>query len=85
MAIAPTFVRRSRVAQAAALGLPEVVAFTVPSNVASRRVIEKADLRPAGAIDRAGLPHVLFELSLAAEAGGGREDRAPPGERRLSA
>ena len=42
------------------LGLREVVAFTLPDNVASRRVMEKAGLRYEREIVHVGLPHVLY-------------------------
>lgn len=46
------------------LSLAEVVCFTIPSNRASLRVIEKTGLRFVGEITRMGLPHVLFKLKL---------------------
>jgi RimJ/RimL family protein N-acetyltransferase len=46
------------------LGLPEVVSFTLPDNVASRRVMEKAGLVFEREITHGGLPHVLYRLSL---------------------
>ena len=52
------------VAEARAMGLPEVVSFTVPENVASRRVMEKAGLRFDRDITHGGLPHVLYRLKL---------------------
>lgn len=42
------------------LGLLEIVAFTQPDNLASRRVMEKAGFRYASDITHAGLPHVLY-------------------------
>jgi RimJ/RimL family protein N-acetyltransferase len=45
------------------LGLADVVAFTLAENQASRRVMEKIGLEPAGAITHAGLPHLLFRDS----------------------
>jgi RimJ/RimL family protein N-acetyltransferase len=50
--------------EARRLELPEVVAFTVPGNVASRRVMEKAGMALAGNVIHAGIPHVLFRLEL---------------------
>ena len=42
------------------LGLREIVAFTLPDNVASRRVMEKAGFEYERDIVHAGLPHVLY-------------------------
>ena len=42
------------------VGLREIVAFTLPSNVASRRVMEKAGFRYERDIVHAGLPNVLY-------------------------
>jgi [ribosomal protein S5]-alanine N-acetyltransferase len=42
------------------IGLPELIAFTLPDNAASRRVIEKAGFRYVGEIEHAELPHVLY-------------------------
>jgi len=42
------------------LGLLEIVAFTLPHNVASRRVMEKAGFTYERDIVHAGLPHVLY-------------------------
>lgn len=42
------------------LGLAEVVAFTLPDNAASRRVMERAGFALDGTIEHAGLPHVLY-------------------------
>jgi ribosomal-protein-alanine N-acetyltransferase len=53
----------AQAALAAAFGpmdLLEVVAFTLPDNVASRRVMEKTGFRFEGEIEHAGLPHVLY-------------------------
>ncbi len=44
------------------LGLKEVVAFTLPTNKASWRVMEKAGFRYESDIIHAGLPHVLYRL-----------------------
>ena len=55
---------RGAVGWARRLGLPEVVSFTLTTNTASRRVMEKAGLEPAGEIVHAGLPHVLYRLAL---------------------
>jgi RimJ/RimL family protein N-acetyltransferase len=41
------------------LRLPEVLGVTATSNLASRRVLEKAGLRIEGTVEHAGLPHWL--------------------------
>ena len=46
------------------LGLAEIVAFTLPHNVASRRVMEKAGFRYERDIEWARLPHVLYRQRL---------------------
>lgn len=51
----------------ARLGLPDMVAFTLQENRASRRVMEKLGLRFERAFDYCDLPHVLYR--------GAREDR----------
>jgi RimJ/RimL family protein N-acetyltransferase len=43
-------------------GLEEIVSFTVPSNLPSRRVMEKIGMTHERDIDRAGLPHVLYTI-----------------------
>lgn len=45
------------------LGLAEVVSFTLPTNRASQRVMEKAGLRFERDIVHAGLPHVLYRTA----------------------
>jgi RimJ/RimL family protein N-acetyltransferase len=42
------------------LRLPEIIAFTRPDNVASRRVMEKAGFLYDRPIAHAGIPHVLY-------------------------
>jgi [ribosomal protein S5]-alanine N-acetyltransferase len=42
------------------LGIRDVIAFTLPENVASRRVMEKAGFVYERDIVHAGLPHVLY-------------------------
>ncbi len=42
------------------LHLLQVVAFTLPDNMASRRVMEKAGFRFECEIEHVGLPHVLY-------------------------
>jgi RimJ/RimL family protein N-acetyltransferase len=44
------------------LDLEELVAFTLPHNVASRRVMEKLGFEYEKAFDHAGLEHVLYRL-----------------------
>ena len=45
------------------LRLPEIVAFTLPDNKASRRVMEKSEFDYERRIVHAGLPHVLYRRS----------------------
>jgi len=45
------------------LFLPEVVSFTQPTNLASKRVMEKAGFRYDRDIVYANLPHVLYRLT----------------------
>jgi [ribosomal protein S5]-alanine N-acetyltransferase len=45
------------------LGLEDVVAFTLTTNRASRRVMEKVGMHYERDITHAGLPHVLFRLT----------------------
>ena len=52
------------------LGLGEVVAFTLPTNVASRRVMEKSAFVYEREIVHAGLPHVLYRQAHRTDAGG---------------
>jgi RimJ/RimL family protein N-acetyltransferase len=47
------------------LGLEEIVAFTLPYNLASRRVMEKVGFTYERDIEWAKLPHVLYRLRLA--------------------
>lgn len=47
----------------ARLGLSSLVAFTLPDNRASRRVMEKLGLRFERAFEHAGLPHVLYRIA----------------------
>lgn len=47
------------------LALAEIVAFTLPANLASRRVMEKAGFTYERDIEWAALPHVLYRLRLA--------------------
>jgi len=47
------------------LGLEEIVAFTLPTNQASRRVMEKLGFRYEREFVHAGLGHVLYRLGRA--------------------
>lgn len=49
------------------LDLEEIVAFTLPDNVASRRVMEKAGFAYDRDIQRVGLPHVLYRRRRASD------------------
>lgn len=49
---------------ARALGLDEVVSFTLTTNSASERVMRKIGLVRDREIEHAGLPHVLYRLAL---------------------
>ncbi|MFL5898004.1 MAG: GNAT family N-acetyltransferase [Solirubrobacterales bacterium] len=46
------------------LGFEQVIALTLPTNLASQRVAEKAGFEQAGEVIHAGLPHLLFRLRL---------------------
>lgn len=71
------------------LGLTEIVAFAVPGNLASRRVMERVGMRhdPAGDFDHPAVPeghpfrrHVLYRAErehVRAHPGGGRPARSP--------
>jgi RimJ/RimL family protein N-acetyltransferase len=48
-----------------ALGLGTIVAFTLPHNLASRRVMEKTGFRYDREIVHASLPHVLYRRAAA--------------------
>ena len=45
------------------LGIDTLVCFTLPTNHASRRVMEKAGFRYERDVVHAGLPHVLYRLA----------------------
>jgi ribosomal-protein-alanine N-acetyltransferase len=47
-----------------AVGLREVIAMALPENTASRRVAEKIGMLADREVFHAGLPHVLYRLSL---------------------
>ena len=51
------------------LGLGEIVAFTLPTNVASRRVMDKSGFTFERKIEHAGLPHVLYRRARDPSAG----------------
>jgi len=44
-------------------GLSKLVAFTLPTNLGSRRVMEKCGFQYERNIEHGGLPHVLYRLS----------------------
>ena len=48
------------------LGLESIVAFTLPDNLASRRVMEKLGFAFEREVEHAGLPHVLYRLRAGA-------------------
>jgi Acetyltransferase (GNAT) domain len=60
------------------LGVGELVAFTLPDNIASRRVMEKAGFTYERAIVHFGLPHVLYRRTAGLPPGGG-QDVSPAG------
>jgi RimJ/RimL family protein N-acetyltransferase len=61
------------------LQLRELVAFTLPDNIASRRVMEKAGFAFERDIEHAGLPHVLYRRQ--APDGGPEATAADPEQR----
>lgn len=44
-------------------GLPRIVAFTLPENVASRRVMEQCGMTERGEAEWAGLTHVWYDVT----------------------
>lgn len=46
------------------LGFDQVIALTLPTNVPSRRVAEKAGFEQVDEVTHAGLPHLLFRRRL---------------------
>ena len=44
------------------MGLEEIIAFTLPDNVGSRRVMEKSGFTYERDIVHAGVPHLLFRV-----------------------
>ncbi|MEA2256338.1 MAG: hypothetical protein QOG35_2383 [Solirubrobacteraceae bacterium] len=59
-----TEIALASVGRARALAIPEVVGFTLTTNLASQRVLVKAGLRFEREIEHAGLPHWLGRLAL---------------------
>ena len=59
------------------LGLAELIAFTLPGNLASRRVMEKAGFAYEREIEHAGLPHVLYRRVRASTGVSGTSASAP--------
>jgi RimJ/RimL family protein N-acetyltransferase len=53
-----------------ALGLDEIVAFTLPHNVGSRRVMEKSGMTYEKPIEWAGRPHVLYRIRKGSKSDG---------------
>jgi len=51
-------------AWAGELKIEELVALVLPANTPSRRVAEKVGCAPAGEVEHAGLPHLLFRLRV---------------------
>lgn len=52
------------VERARQLQTKELVALVLPANTASRRVAEKIGCEQNGEVDHAGLPHLMFRLTL---------------------
>jgi [ribosomal protein S5]-alanine N-acetyltransferase len=52
------------IAHARRIGLTEVVGFTAASNVASRRVLEKAGIRLTDEFEHAGVPHAIGRIAI---------------------
>jgi RimJ/RimL family protein N-acetyltransferase len=59
-----TEMARLAVAEGRRLGLGDVVGIAATSNLASRRVLEKAGLRVEATVEHAGLPHWLGRVRL---------------------
>jgi len=59
-----TEMARAAVERAGELGLPDIVGYTLMTNAASRRVLEKAGLRREGVLMHAGQPHWFGRLAL---------------------
>lgn len=54
---------RAAIAHARELDIPEVVAFTLVTNAASERVMQKAGMERVGPIEHAGMTHVLYRAT----------------------
>jgi len=59
-----TEMARAAIERARELEFEELIALVLPTNVASRRVAEKLGCEPAGEVEHASLPHLLFRLRL---------------------
>jgi RimJ/RimL family protein N-acetyltransferase len=59
-----TEMAEAAVAWAHELRIEELVALVLPANLASKRVAEKVGCEADGAVDHAGLPHILYRLRL---------------------
>ena len=57
------------------LGLEEIVSFTLPTNLASRRVMEKVGFEYERDVVHAGLPHVLYRTTASGKTAGLHEGR----------
>jgi RimJ/RimL family protein N-acetyltransferase len=55
---------REAIGWAGEIGLERVIALTLPTNLASQRVAEKAGFSREGECQHAGMPHLLFRLWL---------------------
>lgn len=55
---------RGAIDRARALGLGQVVAYTLPHNLASRGVMDKLGMTHDGDVEHAGLAHVRYVLTL---------------------
>ncbi len=55
-----TEMARAAIGRARELEMEELIALVLPANVASRRVAEKVGCEPAGEVEHANLPHLLF-------------------------
>lgn len=76
--LATEVARRSAEVGVDEAGLKRVVAFTLISNRASRRVLEKAGFRYAGRVEHRGLAHLLFRRSHGGPAGSFHEAHRGP-------
>ena len=59
-----TEMAEAAIAEARELRIEELVALVLPANSASCRVAEKVGCERSGAVDHAGLPHLLFRRNL---------------------